>query len=98
MQFIRVCCATPWPRLTIGPRSLQHYDGLDSFDDPTKRANGSVFSNDNTYGWGRLSFVDAENLVYEHVASGNSSVIDTQHLYKKRHGSSSSRKRLERIN
>ncbi|GAA5996784.1 hypothetical protein JCM5350_007788 [Sporobolomyces pararoseus] len=75
-----------------------HYDGLDSFDDPVKRANGSVFSNDNTYGWGRLNFVDEENLIYEHVASGNSSVIDTRKLYKKRHGNSSSRKRLERIN
>jgi hypothetical protein len=71
--------------------------GLDSFDDPVKRANGSVFSNDNTYGWGRLTFIDAENLTYEQIASTNSTVIDTQKLYKKRHGNSSSRKRLERI-
>ncbi|GAA5942725.1 purple acid phosphatase family protein [Sporobolomyces koalae] len=71
-----------------------HYDGLDSFDDPTKRATGSVFSNDNTYGWGRLSFEDAEHLTYEHIASGNSTVIDTQKLYKKRAGGSTRNKRL----
>ncbi|GAA5873826.1 hypothetical protein JCM1840_002083 [Sporobolomyces johnsonii] len=70
----------PWPILN---GAAGHYDGLDLFD-AGPRANGSVFSTDQTYGWGRLNFIDAEHLTYEFVASRNSTVIDSATLYKKR--------------
>ncbi|GAA5955267.1 hypothetical protein JCM21900_003027, partial [Sporobolomyces salmonicolor] len=38
-----------------------------------------------TYGWGRLTFLDAEHAKYEFIASRNSTVVDSATLYKKRH-------------
>ncbi|GAA5873771.1 hypothetical protein JCM1840_002068 [Sporobolomyces johnsonii] len=71
----------PWPIIN---GAAGHYDGFSRFDDGP-RYNGSAYSTDNTYGWGRLTFLDAEHAKYEFVASRNSTVVDSPTLYKKRH-------------
>ncbi|GAA5966059.1 hypothetical protein JCM21900_004286 [Sporobolomyces salmonicolor] len=70
----------PWPILN---GAAGHYDGLDHFDSGAPY-NGSAFGDDQDFTWGRMTFVDAQHLKYELVASRNSSVIDAATLYKKR--------------
>ncbi|KAG0658499.1 hypothetical protein C6P46_005742 [Rhodotorula mucilaginosa] len=68
----------PWP---IVQGAAGHYDGLDQFES-SERLNGSIYSTDQAYGWGKLTFHNRTHVTYDYVASRNSSVIQSNTLYK----------------
>ncbi|GAA5995632.1 purple acid phosphatase family protein [Rhodotorula paludigena] len=58
-----------------------HYDGLDEF--PSEyRDPSTIYATDQEMGWGRMTFHNRTHMTYEYVASRNSSVINSNTLYK----------------
>lgn len=66
----------PW-MLLLG--NAGHYDGLDTF---TTNQSYTAYGNDQVFGWGRLTFEDAQHLSFEFINSATSEVIDSATLYK----------------
>jgi len=77
---------SPW-FITNG--AAGHYDGLDTLITPLPYY--SVYAQDTTYGWSRVTFHNCTHLTHEFVASGNGTVIDSATLYKERNCFGSSR-------
>ncbi|GAA5934997.1 hypothetical protein JCM10213_000614 [Rhodosporidiobolus nylandii] len=68
----------PWPVL-VGNGG--HYDGLDTFDGP-ERYNGTGFAADKEFGFTRMTFHNRTHATLEAIASRNSSVFDSQTIFK----------------
>ncbi|SGY41473.1 BQ5605_C003g02516 [Microbotryum silenes-dioicae] len=69
--------SSPWP-ITVG--AAGHFDGLDSFTNAS--TSKGWFGIDSIYGWSRLSFLDRQHVRLDYFSSGNSSIIDSQTLFK----------------
>ncbi|SCV66901.1 BQ2448_5547 [Microbotryum intermedium] len=69
--------SSPWP-IIVG--AAGHFDGLDTFTN-AKTTQG-WFGIDSLYGWSRLSFLDRQHMRLDYFASGNSSIVDSQTLFK----------------
>ncbi|BGP16593.1 hypothetical protein JCM10213v2_004595 [Rhodosporidiobolus nylandii] len=68
----------PWP-VILG--NAGHYDGLEAFDGP-ERYNGTAFATDREYGFTRLTFHNRTHATLEAIAARNSSVFDSQTIFK----------------
>ena len=59
-----------------------HYDGLDVLSTPLPYY--SVYAQDTSYGYSRITFHNCTHMTHEFVASGNGTVLDSATLFKDR--------------